>query len=94
MNKNTQGIITVLVIGVLGYFAYKKFGKDLIKPDSRKVLIKYLDATYGKTDDHQTFINNADKSYVDAWSNALMNGQPTFTDKGVTYSTAGGKSIK
>jgi hypothetical protein len=84
MNKNMNGFIAVAVIGLLGYLAYKKLGK----PDSKKVVIKYLDATYGGT--HANFINSADKGYVDNWSVAIMNGKETFEFNGKTYWTKGG----
>ena len=86
MNKNTNGLIAVAVIGLLGYLAYKKLGK----PDSKKVVINYLDATYGKKTIHADFINSADKGYVDNWSVAIMNGKSTFEFNGKTYFTQGG----
>jgi hypothetical protein len=84
--KTLNGIIVVSIVLIGGYFAYKK----LIKPDSRKVLIKYLDATFGIDAEHTTFINNADKKYVDSWAKALMKGESTFTYNGKTYNTGGG----
>lgn len=86
MNKNIKGAIVVGVVLALGYVAYKKFGK----PDSRKVLINYLNATFGADSKHTDFINNADMGYVESWSKALMNGQDTFEYNGKTYNTKGG----
>lgn len=86
MNKNTKGIIAVAVVVLLGFIAYKK----LAKPDSRKVIINYLDATFGADSKHKDFINNADKGYVESWSKALMNGKDTFEFNGKTYNTKGG----
>jgi uncharacterized Zn-binding protein involved in type VI secretion len=88
MNKNLNGIIVVAVIGLLGFLAYKKFGK----PNSRKVVINYLDATFGG--DHSAFVNSADKGYIDNWSDAIMNGSTTFTFNGTTFVTRGGKTQK
>ena len=89
MNNSTRnGIIAVAIVLVGGYIAYKKF----LKPDSREVLINYLDATYGKDAEHRTFIMSADKGYVDAWSDALMKGKETFTFNNKTYKTAGGSA--
>ena len=90
MNKsNRNGIIVVAIVLIGGYFAYKKF----VKPNSRKVLINYLDATFGSKAEHTTFINNADKGYVDEWSKALMKGESTFTYNNKTYKTSGGSAV-
>jgi hypothetical protein len=86
MNKNIKGTIVVGIVIALGYLVYKKFGK----PDSRKVLINYLNATFGADSKHTDFINNAEKGYVESWSNALMNGKDTFEYNGKTYNTKGG----
>jgi hypothetical protein len=88
MNKNVRGIIVVVVMAGLGYLAYKKFGK----PDSRKVVIKYMDATFGG--DHSAFVNSADKGYIDNWAKAIMDGQQTFDFNGKTFVTRGGKTQK
>jgi hypothetical protein len=88
MNKNLNGIIVVAVVGLLGFFAYKKFGK----PNSRKVVIKYMDATFGG--DHSAFVNSADKGYIDSWSDAIMNGSTTFIYNGTTFVTKGGRTQK
>jgi len=84
MNKNTKGAIVVGVVLLLGFIVYKKFGK----PDSRKVVIKYLDATFGGK--HDDFVNSVNKGYVDNWSIAIMNGKETFEFNGKTYITKGG----
>jgi hypothetical protein len=85
MNKNINGIIAVLVVAGLGYFAYKKLGK----PNSVKVITNYLDATYGG--DHKEAVSKMEKGYLNAWSDALMNGSKTFEYNGSTYKTGGGK---
>ena len=76
------------MIAGLGYFAYKKFGK----PDNRKVILKYLDATFGG--DHSSFVTNAEQGYIDSWADALMKGETTFIFNGDTYMTNGGKKRK
>lgn len=87
MEKNTRNGIIVASIAIVGvYFAYKKF----VLPDSKKVVLNYLNATFGG--DHSSFVNSATKSYLDAWSKALMNGEDTFVDAGVTHWTCGGTS--
>ena len=88
MNKNLNGLIAVAVIGILGYIAYKKLGT----PNSKKVVINYLNASYGYADSHVDFINKADKGYVDNWSKAIMNGKDTFEFNGKTYWTKGGSA--
>lgn len=90
MNKNVQGIIAIAVVGIIGYLAYKKLGK----PDSKKVIINYLDATFGLKKEHTDFVNNADKGYIDSWSDAIMNGKDTFQYNGTTYVTRGGATKK
>jgi hypothetical protein len=86
MNKNTKGAIAVGVVLLLGFIVYKKFGK----PDSRKVIINYLNATFGFKKENADFVNSADKGYIDNWSIAIMNGKDTFDFNGKTYITKGG----
>ena len=91
MSKSIKnGLLVVAVVTLLGYFSYKLF----ILPNSKKVVINYLDASYGKDIKHTTFVNSAKKSYIDAWAKAIMNGQDTFTDNGLTYYTLGGTAKK
>jgi hypothetical protein len=90
MNSNVKGIISVIVVGGLLYIAYKKF----VKPNNRKVLINYLDATFGASSSHADFINNADKGYVDNWAKALMKGESTFVYNNKTYMVSGGTAKK
>jgi hypothetical protein len=86
MNKNLKGVLVVVVVLGVGYFAYKKF----LKPDNKKVVTKYLDATYGVDEKHKTFVNNADKGYIDTWANAINKGSNTFDYDGKTFFTKGG----
>ena len=89
MNKNIKGIIVVVVVLGLGYFAYKKFGK----PNSKKVVIKYMDATFGVDEKHKNFVNNSyntDKGYIDNWADAINKGVDTFQFNNQTYYTKGG----
>jgi hypothetical protein len=90
MNNTTKGILTVLVVGVLGYVAYKRFAL----PNSKKVVVNYMKATFGTAQDYDKFVETADKDYINAWSKAIMDGKDTFNVKGVTYVTYGGKSKK
>jgi hypothetical protein len=87
MSKSVKnGLLVVAVVTLLGYFSYKLF----ILPDSKKVVISYLDATFGKDPKHTDFINSAKKSYVDSWAKAIMRGEDTFSDGGTLYNTSGG----
>ena len=87
MNKSIKkGLLVVAVVTLLGYFSYKLF----ILPNSKKVVINYLDASYGKDIAHTTFVNSAKKSYVDSWAKAIMRGENTFFDGGTLYNTSGG----
>jgi hypothetical protein len=88
MNKNIKGLIVVAIVGVLGYVAYKKF----ILPNSKKVVIAYMDSTFGGS--HEDFVNKADKVYIDSWAKAIMDGKTTFDANGITYVTKGGKVQK
>ena len=89
MNKNIKGLIVVLIVGGAAYFAYKNFSKDKYK----KIVINYLDATFGKDIEHTKGINKADKGYVKEWAKAITKGLSTFVYGGKTYSTNGGSAI-
>jgi len=39
---------------------------------------------------HKTFVNNADKGYIDTWANAINKGSNTFDYDGKTFFTKGG----
>jgi hypothetical protein len=86
MNKNTKGAIAVSVMLLLIFIAYKKFANT----DSKKVVIKYLDKTFGYKKEHADFINSADKGYVDNWSLAIINDKDTFEFNGKIYNKKGG----
>jgi hypothetical protein len=86
MNKNTKGLIAVGVVVLLGFIAYKKFANT----DSKKVVINYLDKTFGYNRKHADFINSADKGYVDNWSIAILNDKETFEFSRKIYYTKGG----
>ena len=88
MNKNVKGLISVLVVGGLGYFIYKNF----ISKSSKATVIKYLNSTFPDTD-HTDFVNKADKGYIDAWAKAIDNGKATFIYNGKTYHTSGGTAV-
>jgi hypothetical protein len=88
MNKNLKGLITVAVVVGLGYIVYKKF----ILPNSKQVVIKYMDATFGGS--HSDFVNKADELYIKNWATAIMEGKTTFDANGVTYVTKGGRVQK
>lgn len=88
-NKTKNGIIVVSIVLIGAYFAYKKF----IKPDSKKVVVNYLYATFGRDIDYESFVNKADKNYIDAWAKSIMDGKSTFVVDGKTYNTSGGTAV-
>lgn len=87
MNNNVKGIIVVGIVIGLGFFAYKKF----VKPDSKKVVIKYLDKLSGVKQENKTFVNSADKGYIDSWANAINKNSETFKFGDKIYLTKGGR---
>lgn len=86
MNNNVKGIIVVGVVIGLGFFAYKKF----VKPDSKKVVLEYLERVYGKNENRNANINAADKGYVDSWAKAIKKNSETFKFGDKIYLTQGG----
>jgi hypothetical protein len=86
MNNNVKGIITVGIVIGLGFLAYKKF----VKPDNRKVVLKYLEGVYGKNENRKANINSADKGYIDSWANAIKKNSETFKFNDKIYLTKGG----
>ena len=93
MNKNVKGAIVVAGVLVILYFVNKKYGFVSGKPDNKKVVIAYLDSTFGYSQEHTTFVNSADTEYINAWADAIMAGQDKFYAQGIWHKTAGGRSI-
>ena len=92
MNKNLQGIIAVAVVGLLGYLAYKKFGKGggFGKPNNREVVANYMYSIWGYSKEREDFYKSADQDYIDLWAEAIMKGKDTFKHKGNTIVTKTG----
>jgi hypothetical protein len=93
MTANTKGIIAVLITAGVVYLAYKKFVKPTAKTDI-EIIIERLDADYGQTPKHETFVKSADSDYIKAWANAIRSGSQTFMSAGKTYNTKGGTASK
>jgi hypothetical protein len=91
--KTRNGLIAVGIMGVIGYIAYKKIAPKT-SIDSRKVVLKYVDATFGQQQSHADFSKSMTQSYADAWANAIMNGEETFMEGGINHWTCGGSSKK
>lgn len=93
MNKNINGLIAVAVVGLLGYLAYKKFGKKggLSNSKNREVVANYLYSVWGYSKEREDFSKSADQDYIDLWAEAIMSGKDTFTHKGNTIVTKTGR---
>lgn len=86
MNKNIQGLIAVVIVGAIVFVVYKKFGNTK-KGDASYIVSS---GKHGNIEALMTF----DKDYINAWAKAIRSKQETFTLKGVTYNTKGGKIVK
>jgi hypothetical protein len=87
MNKNIQGFIAVAVVGIIGYLAYKKFGK----PNNFEVVTNYMNSIYGEIEGGRiNAVKKMGKGYIDNWAKAIMNGKNDFEYNGKIYHTQGG----
>lgn len=87
MNKNVTGVLAVLIVGGVAYFAYMKaYGT---KHKYAKKIIQTGNYSSGMANLH-TF----DEGYLKEWAKAAKKGTPTFTYKGGNYNTKGGKETK
>jgi hypothetical protein len=86
MNKNLKGLIGVLIIGGIGYFAYMKaYGT---KHKYAKQIIKAGNSS------NMAVLHTFGEKYLKEWAKASKRGLPTFTHEGKTYNTKGGKATK
>lgn len=88
MNKNVKGIIVVILVAGLGYFAYKKF----IKIDYKKILIKHLNRN-GVQSYSKEFVNSLEKGYIEKWGKALKENSQKFNYNNKDYYTQSGTAI-
>ena len=87
MNSTTKGIITVLIVGGIGYLAYKKFFQDKKAFYARKI------AEAGKAS-NETVLKTFGEDYLKAWYKGIKSGADSFTYKNAQYNTDGGKLKK
>lgn len=90
MNNSTKWALGLAAVG-LGVFLFLKNEKY---KKNKQIVIAHLGAKFGLSPDHIKFVNSADRSYINAWADAIQKGSPTFVDpaKGITYSTEGGRA--
>ena len=91
MNRNVKGLIVVLVVGVTVFLVAKKTG--IIK-SNKQIVLERLTKDFGKNPAHKTFIDKADKEYIDAWAKAIKKNQEKFFAQGRWHWTEGGASVK
>lgn len=86
MTSTTKGIITVLVVGGIGYLAYKKLFQDNKKKYAQAIVLA------GKSSNFDKLITFGE-DYLKAWDKAIKNKAETFSLNGSTYKTQGGTKI-
>jgi hypothetical protein len=86
MNNNVKGLIAVLVVGSIGYYAYMKaYGS---KHKYAKQIIKAGNSS------NMAVLHTFGEGYLKEWAKASKRGTTTFTYEGKTYNTQGGKATK
>lgn len=85
MSSTTKGIITVLTVGVVGYAAYY-----FLLMDKKGFYAKRI-VEAGKSSNAET-LKTFDQDFLKAWYTAAKRGEETFSVRGKTYSTQGGKA--
>ena len=88
MNKTTNGIIAVLVIAGIGYFAYMKlYGRK------HKFAKKIIDAgNYSSSG--MAVLHTFDEGFLKEWAKASKKATPTFSYQNKIYNTKGGTAGK
>lgn len=87
MNSTTKGVISVVVVGVVVYFAYWKFYGQ--KHKYAKTIIDTGNYSSGMAELHKFEI-----PFLKDWAEAAKNQYPTFMHKGTLLSTKGGSPKK
>lgn len=83
MTKTTKGIVTVSVIAVLGFGAYRLFYK------TKRQKVKYLiEGNYSQGTEAELMAFGDD--YIDAWYKAAKDGRDSFALGTGMYHTKGG----
>ena len=90
MKNKAYIYISLAILGVGGYLAYKEFKKVkvLTKSESINIIIEN-----GKHKNRE-FISTFDDGFLGVWANAILENKDTFVYKGKSYETQGGKAIR
>jgi hypothetical protein len=90
--KNKNYIwISVAILGVGGYFIYKNL---LQKPSRSKQENIDIIVEANMSQNVNNLLSTYEENYLNAWANAVENGESSFTYKFKKYNTKGGSSIK
>jgi hypothetical protein len=90
--KNKNYIwISVAILGVGGYFIYKNL---LQKPSRSKQENIDIIVEANMSQNANNLLSTYEENYLNAWANAVENGESSFTYKFKKYNTKGGSSIK
>jgi hypothetical protein len=90
MKNKTYIYISLAILAVGGYLAYKEFkkAKVLTKEDAVKIIIN------AEKHGSSATISSFDLAFLRAWANAVVNKEDTFSYNGKNYKTQGGRAIK
>ena len=88
MNSTLKGVLTILVVGGVVYASYRFLFKD------KKKIYADLIIKKGKYTSSIDNLLSFGEDYLKEWRLAAKKGEETFTLKGVTYLTQGGKLKK
>lgn len=90
MTSTTKGIISVGVLAVVGFIAYKVFVGKPFKAKVEELWKHYLKTFPATLPYKDTYLKTdifANKDFVDSWYKAYKKGVPTFVVKGRTWDT-------
>lgn len=90
MKNKAYIYISLAILAIGGYFAYKELKKVkvLTKSESINIIIEN-----GKHKNRE-FISTFDDGFLGVWANAILENKDTFVYKGKSYETQGGKAIR
>lgn len=88
MNKTTNGIIAVLLVTGIGYFAYMKlYGR-------KHKFAKKIIETGNYSSSGMVVLHSFDENYLKEWAKAAKKGTPTFSYQNKIFNTKGGTAAK